>query len=99
MGNRGQTTIFIGEKSAQTERYRARLDEVVSGLALLPLDATTSSHYARIRAGLERQGTPIGVNDLRIAAQAPALCAVLVTDNGREFGRAPGLVVENWLSL
>ena len=71
---------------------------VVAGLAVPPLDAATSSHYARIRAGLERQGTPIGGNDLWIAAQALALGAVLVTDNVREFSRVPGLTVENWLS-
>ncbi len=86
------------EKSAQAERNRARLDEVVAGLAVPPLDAATSSHYARIRAGLERQGTPIGGNDLWIAAQALALGAVLVTDNVRELSRVPGLAVENWLS-
>ncbi|HNF78098.1 MAG TPA: hypothetical protein PKX14_15015, partial [Thauera aminoaromatica] len=54
--------------------------------------------YARIRAGLERQGTPIGGNDLWIAAQALALGAVLVTDNVKEFSCVPGLAVENWLS-
>lgn len=52
----------------------------------------------RIRAVLERQGTPIGGNDLWIAAQALALGAVLVTDNVKEFSRVPGLAVENWLS-
>ncbi len=85
------------EKSAQVERNRARLDEVVAGLAVPPLDAKTSAHYAHIRAVLERQGTPIGGNDLWIAAQALALGAVLVTDKVKEFGRVPGLVVENWL--
>lgn len=81
------------EKSVQAERNRARLNEVVP-----PLDAATSSHYVRIRAGLERQGTPIGGKDLWIAAQALALGAVLVTDNVRELSRVPGLLVENWLS-
>lgn len=85
------------EKSAQGERNRARLDEVVARLAVQPLDAKTSAHYARIRAVLERQGTPIGGNDLWIAAQALALGAVLVTDKVKEFARVPGLVVENWL--
>lgn len=85
------------EKRAPLERNRARLDEVVAGLALPPLDATASAHYARIRAALEPQGTRLGGNDLWIAAQALALGAVLVTDNVKEFGRVPGLVVENWL--
>ena len=86
------------EKSTQVERNRKRLDEVVTGLAVPPLDAATSLTYARIRAVLERQGTPIGSNDLWIAAHALALGAVLVTDNVKEFARVPGLVVENWLA-
>ncbi|AVR87310.1 PIN domain-containing protein [Thauera aromatica] len=86
------------EKSEQVERNRARLEQVVAGLAVPRVDAATSAHYARIRAALERQGTPIGGNDLWIAAQALALGAVLVTDNVKEFSRVPGLVVENWLA-
>ena len=51
------------ERSAQAERSRLRLEEVVAGLAVPLLDAATSSHYARIGAVLERQGTPIGGNN------------------------------------
>ena len=79
------------EKSAQAERNRARLEEVVAGLAVPPLDAATSSHYARIRAVLERQGTPIGGNDLWIAAQAIEHGYRLLTLNGSDFTGLPGL--------
>jgi tRNA(fMet)-specific endonuclease VapC len=54
-------------------------------------------HYGRIRSELEKAGTPIGGNDLLIAAQALAINAVLVTDNVREFKRVVGLHVQNWL--
>jgi tRNA(fMet)-specific endonuclease VapC len=50
-----------------------------------------------VRADLERQGQPIGANDLWIAAQALVVEAVLVTDNLREFQRVKGLKLENWL--
>jgi len=50
-----------------------------------------------VRAQLERIGTPIGPNDMLIAAQALALGLTVVTDNEREFSRVPGLSVENWL--
>jgi tRNA(fMet)-specific endonuclease VapC len=53
-------------------------------------------HYAEIRATLEKAGTPIGANDMLIAAHALALDATLVTANEREFRRVPGLRVENW---
>ena len=79
------------EKSAQAERNRARLDEVAAGLAVPPLDAATSAHYARIRAVLERQGTPIGGNDLWIAAQAIEHGYRLLTLNGNDFAGLPGL--------
>jgi tRNA(fMet)-specific endonuclease VapC len=85
------------EKSAWPERNRARLADVVQHLTVVPLDAEAAHHYADIRAVLERRGTPIGANDLWIAAQARALGAVLVTDNMRELGRVDALKIDNWL--
>ena len=88
---------FGAEKSAHSERNRARLAELAQRLPLAVVDAETSRCYGRIRAELEQHGTPIGANDTWIAAQALALDATLVTDNIREFSRVPGLAVENWL--
>ena len=53
--------------------------------------------YGRIRLQLEREGRPIGGNDLLIAAQAVALGLIVVTDNQAEFARVKGLKSENWL--
>ncbi len=95
--------VVLGElelgvaKSAWPERNRARLADVVQHLTVVPLDAGVAHHYADIRAALERRGTPIGANDLWIAAQARALGAVLVTDNVRELGRVDALKIDNWL--
>ena len=50
------------------------------------------------RNHLADQGTPIGPNDLLIAAQALALDLMVVTANVREFQRIPNLRVENWLA-
>jgi tRNA(fMet)-specific endonuclease VapC len=49
------------------------------------------------RTRLEKRGTPIGANDLLIAAQALALDYVIVTDNEKEFSRIKGLRLQNWL--
>jgi tRNA(fMet)-specific endonuclease VapC len=38
----------------------------------------------------------IGRNDLRIGAIALETNAVVVTANTRDFGRIPGLVIEDW---
>ena len=67
-------------------------------MQILALDAPAHARYGRIRAELEAAGTPIGPNDLLIAAHALAVDAVLVTANTREFLRVPGLQVENWLA-
>jgi hypothetical protein len=53
--------------------------------------------YGAIRSQLESIGTPIGGNDLLIAAHAVALDFTLVTGNTKEFSRVTGLRVENWL--
>ena len=71
--------------------------ELAGRIPLVILNAETSRCYGRIRAMLERQGTPIGANDTWIAAQALALGTVMVTDNVGEFSRVAGLAVETWL--
>lgn len=58
----------------------------------------TAQAYGMIRADLERQGTPIGPNDLWIAAVAKANDLMLVTHNQREFTRVVGLRLEDWES-
>lgn len=74
-----------------------RVDQLLEAIEVLPLEPKADLHYGRIRMQLERSGTPIGGNDLLIAAQVLAIDAVLVTDNVREFKRVKGLRVENWL--
>ena len=78
-------------------RLDAALATVFEELEVKPLEATAIAHYARLRTDLERTGSPIGANDMLIAAHALALDATLVTDNEREFGRIEALRLENWL--
>lgn len=62
----------------------------------LPFDDRAADEYGRIRAYLARLGTPIGPNDLLIAAIALANNATLVTHNTTEFNRVPGLTIVDW---
>lgn len=62
----------------------------------LPFDDACAEHYGIIRALLQRAGTPIGANDLVIAATALYHDHVLLTRNREEFLRVPGLRVETW---
>jgi tRNA(fMet)-specific endonuclease VapC len=61
-----------------------------------PFDDAAAAEYGRIRGQLAQAGTPIGPNDLMIAAIARARGLTLVTHNVREFLRVPGLSVEDW---
>ncbi len=67
-------------------------------LEILPLEEPADRRYGELRVHLERQGTPIGPNDMLIAAHALAVGLTVVTDSVRVFSRVPGLHVENWLA-
>jgi tRNA(fMet)-specific endonuclease VapC len=79
-------------------RWQRRIDEALVLIPVLALDTPADLRYAELRCALERAGTPIGANDLLIAAHALALGCILVSANEREFRRVPDLTLENWLS-
>jgi tRNA(fMet)-specific endonuclease VapC len=83
-------------KSANPQRNRLALAEFMTPLSVLPYDDAAAPVYGRVRAELERAGTPIGPLDTMIAAHALSLDLILVTDNEREFRRVAGLKVQNW---
>lgn len=89
--------LRFGAAKKGSARLRREVEAILSRLALGRLEPPVDERYAEIRARLEAAGTPIGANDLWIAAQALQDGSVLVTDNVREFGRVPDLKVENWL--
>jgi len=89
--------IENGSDKLKEERWR-QLDVFAQRLLIDALDENAGKHYGSIRAHLKNEGTPIGNNDLLIAAHARSINAVLVTNNVREFNRVPNLVVENWVS-
>jgi len=78
-------------------RLSSQLDAVLGVLEVLPFETPADTSYGLLRTRLEQAGTPIGANDLLIAAQALALGYVIVTDNEREFSRVKGLRLQNWL--
>ena len=89
--------LRFGVAKRGSRRLAHRIEQVLERIEILPLEPPVDEHYAQIRHALERAGTPIGPNDLLIAAHARALGLVMVTGNAREFSRVPGLEVENWL--
>ncbi len=86
------------EKSSQVAANLSVIEDFCSRLVVLPYGAKAAQHYGAIRAALEKQGQPIGVNDLHIAGHARSEGLVLVTNNLAEFERVPALEVENWVA-
>ncbi len=87
---------YGAHKGQRTEATLQAQDIFLAQLHSLPFDDAAAENYGRIRALLERAGTPIGANDLLIAAIALANQQVLVTHNTAEFCRVPDLAVEDW---
>ena len=81
-----------------SRRLIEAVEELLSEIDILPFDVPADAAYGMIRTALEASGTPIGGNDLLIAAHAQAIAATIVTANEGEFKRVRGLKVENWLA-
>ena len=88
---------FGAEKSQSRERAMATIEQLEQVIQPSQLPKAAAIHYGHIRATLQKQGLPIGNNDLWLAAHALAEDWVLVTNNTREFERVPGLRLENWV--
>jgi tRNA(fMet)-specific endonuclease VapC len=83
-------------KSSSPVKTSRLLENFLRPLAVVEFTSADAATYAQLRAKLERAGTPIGPLDTLIGAQAVSRKLVLVTNNEREFGRVPGLRLENW---
>ena len=84
-------------KSQQQDKNQAALDEFILPLEIANFDPGVARVYGRVRAALEKKGTPIGALDIMIGAHALSLGVTLVTNNTREFSRIKGLTVVDWL--
>ena len=88
--------LRYGAAKKGSEALTRRVDAALSALNILPLSEPVDRIYARIRTELTVAGTPIGPNDLFIAAHALSERLTLVTANVNEFRRVSALSVENW---
>lgn len=88
--------LYGARASERVDDNLARLAELFALYDSLPFDDDAAAHYGLLRAQLRRAGTPIGGNDMLIAAIALAHDASVATRNAREYRRVPGLRVEAW---
>lgn len=99
------SSITLGELVYGAHHAAGRTEELLRRLnalppikhRILPFDDAAARIYGQLRARLEREGTPIGDADIRIASIALARGLAVVTGNVRHFNRIPGLGIENWL--
>ena len=84
------------EKSKAIEKNRVALALPLANIEIMNFDSLAAESYGKIRADLEKAGTPIGPLDMMIAGHAKALGYTVVTNNTKEFARVKGLKLENW---
>lgn len=83
------------EKSKAIEKNRVAL--LLANIDIVSFDSLAAQSYGKIRADLEKAGTPIGPLDMMIAGHAKSLNYIVVTNNTKEFERVKGLKLENWV--
>ena len=88
--------LFGARVSAKPAENLAEVRGLLKPFRNLVFDESAAEKYGEVRAYLQKQGNPIGPEDLAIAATALAAGAIVVTHNTREFSRVPDLVVEDW---
>ena len=89
--------LYFGAYNSSRKKENLNLlKRLFANYESLPFDDDAAEIYGKIRAELKAIGTPIGPNDLLIAAIALSHKAILITHNTREFEKVGGLKLEDW---
>lgn len=89
---------YGAEKSSWGEKTRQKLAMFLSPFNILPFTCEDAAAAGKLRGYLEKQGTPIGPNDVLIAAQGLTNGITVITHNIGEFRRVPHLLCEDWIT-
>lgn len=85
--------LIYGARKSVSQRNLEWTKGFISQFMIEPFSDSAIGHYADIRLFLEKQGVPIGPNDLLIAAIVRANGGLLLTNNVGEFRRIPQMQV------
>jgi len=88
--------LYGARCSKKVEANLANLDRFFEAFESLPFDDAAAAHYGSLRSQLRRNGTPVGANDMMIAAIAFSTDCTLVTRNSDELRQIAGLRVAIW---
>ena len=90
--------VYGAEKSQRPQYHLKNLENILlPAVNIVTFDAKAAYVCGRLRAHLEKSGTPLDLADLEIASIAIANDLILVTNNTKHFKRIPKLKYENWL--
>lgn len=90
--------VYGAEKSQHPQYHLKNLENILlPAVNIVTFDAKAAYICGRLRAHLEKLGTPLDLADLEIASIAMANDLILVTNNTKHFKRIPKLNHENWL--
>jgi tRNA(fMet)-specific endonuclease VapC len=90
--------VYGAFKSSRPDYHLRNLQEILlPSVNVLGFDSKAAWVCGRLRAELEKAGTPLALADLEIGAIALANQLILITGNARHFARIEELTVENWL--
>lgn len=92
-----QCELLFGLSKRPSVRLQRAYELHMRSLKVISLEEADAPVYAQLRHTLESRGTPLGPNDLLIAAQAMRCHATLVSADVA-FAQVPGLKLENWLA-
>ncbi len=102
----GQENCYVSEISVaellygayysnQKEKHVSEAALITEEFNLIPISEVLTI-YAIERARLRKAGTPVGSNDVFIAATALRFDLVLVSGNTKEMSRINGINLEDW---
>lgn len=88
--------LYGARKSSRREENLEKITRFLFPFEIAVFDNAAAEAYAKLRLQLEQQGSPVGPNDMVIAAIVLANNGTLVTHNTREFSKIKNLPLEDW---
>jgi len=83
-------------KSSNSKKRKEQLNLLLEQIQIIDFCEKEAKESAKIRATLEKLGTPIGPMDILIAGCANANNLTLVTNDTKEFERVDDLRIVDW---
>jgi tRNA(fMet)-specific endonuclease VapC len=84
--------VLTGSKHVQAYAHLVAAEELFRLFPIVPFDGASESQFQHLRAARLRVGTL----DLKIAAIAFTNGLTVLTRNRSDFGRVPGLALDDW---